>query len=209
MSALLKVRLLRVMALAFGFCWLGSPLSLAQYQAYGTDSLAPYTGNWGSRFGVVGGPIVTVNGYLYPVYNPLDLTRLSPTAFVNGGPVLSDWSTGYSRLDPARFATLRSLGYNTNAWGQPRFTPPLLPLVAGPPELQQELDLSARETTPAPAPTPREPPRLILPEQPAQETKADKPPASTSEPRIIQPGDDNPTPSGPIHPHLIEIDPPH
>ena len=116
MKSRLAVMVVVVTGWLAGGGWLGGK-AVGQFQAYGTDQVSAYTGGWGSRFGVVGGPIVTVNGYLYPFYSPFDLNRIDPSGFVNGGPVYSDWRTGYDRLDPARLYQGRLLGLGTGGWG--------------------------------------------------------------------------------------------
>jgi hypothetical protein len=104
----------------------------------GSGWAAPYGGmmwspsyggfGWGRQFGVAGGPIVTTNGYLYPVYSP---NGFGLSGFVNTSPVFGDWSSGYARYEPNRRAAIAALGFGPEAsWG---WRAPLLPRVAAPP----------------------------------------------------------------------------
>jgi hypothetical protein len=107
--------------------------------AYGGMGWAPGYGGfgWGRQFGMVGGPIVTTNGYLYPVYGP---NGNGLSGFVNAMPVLGDWSQGYARYEPNRRAALAALGYGPEAsWS---YRSPLIYRVAAPP---------TRTITPAPS----------------------------------------------------------
>lgn len=170
----------------------------------GPDYAGTYNGSWGDRFGIVGGPIVTVNGYLYPVYQDRGGYGSPPVGYVNAAPVLGDWSTGYDRLDPLRYALEGPAGNGAvsayGAWGWAPGRPGLFQ-VAGPP-----VPVVAPYAVPAgPRSVPSLPavPRFVDLARPV----VGPPPApATGAPRILVPTGASPgtagaplTPTGPHH----------
>jgi hypothetical protein len=194
----------------------GTHQAVAQYQAMGTGRTIyrDYGGYWGNDFGIVGGPIVTVNGYLLPVYSDVSYYANAPvgfvnpggapTGFVNAGPVYGDWATGYDRLDPGRIGYGSSLGMGVANWGYLPSRPPLIPGVAGPPIPVVAPIAVPRAEMAVTSSSPVQPPRTLQPGQPAP---ADR--TGVISPRVIERGLSAPRgeEDAPVGPRVIRIAP--